>query len=67
MTAIPGLASVITGMAIMVSAAGACGQQTEQLSLPNVTVTAPAAPSSRPTCTIPARPTRETLIVVDMS
>ena len=48
MTAIPGLASVITGMAIMVSAAGACGQQTEQLSLPNVTVTAPAAPVPAP-------------------
>jgi hypothetical protein len=42
MWATSGLAGALTGLAIMTSAAGACAQQTEQLSLPNVTVTAPA-------------------------
>jgi hypothetical protein len=44
MPATPGLAGVLAGLAIMTSAAGACAQQTEQLSLPNVIVTAPATP-----------------------
>jgi len=35
-------------LAILVWAAGACAQQTEQLSLPNATVTAPAAPAVAP-------------------
>ena len=48
MPAVPGLAAVITGMAIAASAAGACAQQTEQLSVPNVTVTAPATPVAPP-------------------
>jgi hypothetical protein len=55
MTAIPGLASIITGMAIVVSAAGACAQQTEQLSVPNVTVTAPATPVAPPYLRDPGR------------
>ena len=46
MLAVPGLAAVITGMAIAASAA--CAQQTEQLSVPNVTVTAPATPVAPP-------------------
>ena len=46
MPAISGLAAVITGMAIAASAA--CAQQTEQLSVPNVTVTAPATPVAPP-------------------
>jgi hypothetical protein len=41
--AIPVLSGAIAGLAMIASAAGACAQQTEQLSLPNVTVTAPAA------------------------
>jgi hypothetical protein len=45
MPPVPGLAGAIAGLAIAVSAAGACAQQMEQLSLPNVTVTAPAAPT----------------------
>ena len=48
MLAAPGLARVLAGLAIMTSAAGACAQQTEQLSLPNVTVTAPAIPIAPP-------------------
>jgi hypothetical protein len=48
MLAIPGLGSVIIGSAIAVSATSACAQQTEQLLLPNVTVTAPAAPVVAP-------------------
>src|ERR1700730_6304054 len=48
MLAAPGLARVLAGLAIMTSAAGACAQQTEQLSLPNVTVTAPATPIAPP-------------------
>ncbi len=44
MATVPGLAGVIAGLAIVVWAAGACAQQTQQLSLPNVTVTAPAVP-----------------------
>jgi hypothetical protein len=48
MQATPGLASVMAGLAIIASAAGAAAQQTEQLSLPNVTVTAPAAPAAPP-------------------
>ncbi|HWX86073.1 MAG TPA: hypothetical protein VNZ48_20930 [Xanthobacteraceae bacterium] len=43
MPAIPVLSGAIAGLAMIASAAGACAQQTEQLSLPNVTVTAPAA------------------------
>jgi hypothetical protein len=46
--AIPGLAGVVAGLAVFASAAGAWAQQTEQLSLPNVTVTAPAAPAAAP-------------------
>ncbi len=38
----------MAGLAITASAAGAGAQQTEQLSLPNVTVTAPAAPVEPP-------------------
>jgi len=41
-------AGVIAGLAIATAAAGVCAQQTEQLSLPNVTVTAPAAPAVAP-------------------
>jgi hypothetical protein len=48
MQATPGLASVMAGLAIIASAAGAWAQQTEQLSLPNVTVTAPATPAPAP-------------------
>jgi len=48
MPATAGLAGVITGMAIAASAACACAQQTEQLSVPNVTVTAPATPVAPP-------------------
>jgi hypothetical protein len=48
MPAIRGLARVLVGLAILVSAAGACAQPTEQLSLPNVTVTAPAVPAQPP-------------------
>jgi hypothetical protein len=48
MLAVPGLAGVITGMAIAAFAASACAQQTEQLSVPNVTVTAPAVPVAPP-------------------
>jgi len=44
--AVPGLVCVIAGVAVIASAAGAWAQQTEQLSLPNVTVTAPAAPGA---------------------
>jgi hypothetical protein len=46
--AIPGLAGAIAGLAIAVSAAGAGAEQTEQLSLPNVKVTAPAVPAEPP-------------------
>jgi len=46
--AIPGLAGIVAGLAVIALAAGACAQQTEQLSLPNVTVTAPAAPVAAP-------------------
>jgi hypothetical protein len=38
----PGPGSVIAGLAIAAFATGLCAQQTEQLSVPNVTVTAPA-------------------------
>ena len=38
----------MAGLAIIASAASACAQQTEQLSLPNVTVTAPAIPAITP-------------------
>ena len=48
MPAIPGTAGVVAGLAIIVSAAGVWAQQTEQLSLPNVTVTAPAPPVQAP-------------------
>src|ERR1700741_964708 len=48
MPANPGLAAAIAGLTIIASAGGACAQQTEQLSLPNVTVTAPAAPAPAP-------------------
>ena len=48
MQATPGLACVIAGVAIIAPAAGAWAQQTEQLSLPNVTVTAPATPAPAP-------------------
>ena len=41
MPPIPGPAGVVAGLAVIASAAGACAQQTEQLSLPNVAVTAP--------------------------
>jgi hypothetical protein len=44
----PGLAGVLAELAIMTSAASACAQQTEQLSVPNVTVTAPAIPIAPP-------------------
>jgi hypothetical protein len=42
------LPGVVAGLAIIASAGGACAQQPEQLSLPNVTVTAPAAPAAAP-------------------
>jgi hypothetical protein len=42
------LAGVIAGLAIATSAAGANAQQSEHLSLPNVTVTAPAPPVEAP-------------------
>ena len=48
MRATPALAGFLAGLAIMTSAAGASAQQTEQLSLPNVTVTAPATPIAPP-------------------
>jgi hypothetical protein len=44
----PGLAGVLAELAIMTSAASACAQQTEQLSVSNVTVTAPAIPIAPP-------------------
>jgi hypothetical protein len=47
MMAVPGPAGVIAGLAVVVYATGAGGQQTEQLVVPNVTVTAPA-PSVEP-------------------
>jgi hypothetical protein len=47
MPATPGLAAIV-GLAIAASAAGAYAQQTEQLSVPNVTVTAPAPPVKPP-------------------
>jgi hypothetical protein len=46
MPPIPGLAGDVAGLAVIASAAGACAQQTEQLSLPNIAVTAPAAPGA---------------------
>jgi hypothetical protein len=46
--AVSKLTGVIAGLAIIASAAGVCAQQTEQLSLPNVAVTAPAAPVAAP-------------------
>jgi hypothetical protein len=49
MPPIPGLAGVVAGLAVIASPAGACAQQTEQPSLPNVAVTAPAPRSQRPT------------------
>jgi hypothetical protein len=49
--AVPELAGVIAGLAIIASAAGVCAQQTEQLSLPNLAVTAPAAPVAAPSQT----------------
>jgi hypothetical protein len=55
MPATAGLAGVITGMAIAASAACACAQQTEQLSVPNVTVTAPATPVVPPYLRDPGR------------
>jgi hypothetical protein len=48
MPANPGLAAAIAGLTLIASAGGACAQQTEQLSLPNVTVTAHAAPAAAP-------------------
>ena len=48
MPAGPARVSVIAGLAIAGSAAGACAQQAEQLSLPNVTVTAPVVPVEPP-------------------
>jgi hypothetical protein len=42
MPAAPTSAGIITGIAIIVSAAGAFAQQTEQLPIPGVTITAPA-------------------------
>ena len=48
MPAAPRSADVIVGLVIMASAGAACAQQTEQLSLPNVTVTAPAVPVEPP-------------------
>jgi hypothetical protein len=44
----PGLAGVVAGLAVIASAAVVCAQQTEQLSLPNVAVTAPAASVATP-------------------
>jgi hypothetical protein len=55
MQATPGLASVMAGVAIIAPAAGAWAQQTEQLSLPNVTVTAPAVPAPAPYLRDPAK------------
>jgi hypothetical protein len=49
MPPIPELAGVVAGLAVIASAAGVCARQTEQPSLPNVAVTAPAARSQRPT------------------
>jgi hypothetical protein len=46
--AVPELGGVIAGLAIIASAAGVFAQQTEQLSLPKVSVTAPAAPVAAP-------------------
>jgi hypothetical protein len=46
--AVPGPTGVIAGLAVIVCAASACAQQAEQLSLPNVTVTAPAVPVEPP-------------------
>ena len=63
----PGLAGVLAELAIMTSAASACAQQTEQLSVPNVTVTAPAIPIAPPTCAIRGRRTSEILTVVDIA
>ncbi|MGC2198855.1 MAG: hypothetical protein WA633_01705 [Stellaceae bacterium] len=48
MPAIPGTTGVAAGLAIIVSTAGVCAQQTEQLTLPNVTVIAPASPVEAP-------------------
>ena len=55
MPANPGLATAIAGLTIIASAAAACAQQTEQLALPNVTVTAPAAPAAAPYLRDPGR------------
>jgi hypothetical protein len=53
---------------MIASAAGACAQQTEQLSLPNVTVTAPAAaPAVAPYLRDPGKPTSEILIMVGIA
>ena len=43
-----GLTGAVAAIAIISSAAGACAQETQQLSLPNVTVTAPALPLEPP-------------------
>ena len=51
MPAVPELAGVIAGLAIIAPAAGVCAQQTEQLSLANLAVTAPAAPVAAPSQT----------------
>ena len=48
MLPIPVLSGAAAGLAVIASAAGACAQQTEQLALPKVTVTAPAAPVAAP-------------------
>jgi hypothetical protein len=66
--AIPVLSGAIAGLAMIASAAGACAQQTEQLSLPNVTVTAPAAaPAVAPYLRDPGKPTSEILIMVGIA
>src|SRR5580704_6490954 len=63
-----GTVGSIAGLAMIVSAAGACAQQTEQLSLPNVTVTAPAAaPAVAPYLRDPGKPTSEILIMVGIA
>jgi hypothetical protein len=47
MQAICGLAGAVAAVAIMASASGTCAQETK-LPVPNVTVTAPAAPVEPP-------------------
>src|SRR5215472_9522232 len=43
-----GLTGAVAAMAIISAAAGACAQETRQLSLPSVSVTAPAPPVEPP-------------------